>query len=220
MVLTAWSTFHLPAPKMLATEPFFLNIRNLSTNPRWIGFLLAVFMASTCYSILNNFLVIYLDDLGAGEALYGLSIAAAGISEIPVYIFSTQLLRIVKPHRMLVIAFVALAVRGFVYALIHDPRWAVGAQLLHGPTFSTMWIAGVIYAKSTAPSGLGASAQSALGVMLFGFGAGAGALLGAWLYDGFGPQVAFHSAAGFALVGLTVFGLSEMRASSKANTAN
>ena len=85
------------------------------------------------------------------------------------------------------------------------------AQLLHGPTFSLMWLSAVVYGVTIAPAGLGASAQAALGATFMGLGAGAGALIGAWLYGNWGPVVAFRGSALIALAGLALFGLSVWR---------
>jgi predicted MFS family arabinose efflux permease len=82
---------------------------------------------------------------------------------------------------------------------------------LHGPTFSAFWIAGVVYAGQIAPAGLGASAQAALGAVLFGLSKGAGALLGASLYDSVGPPATFRVAAGLALASLVVLGSARFR---------
>ncbi len=205
MALTAWISSRLPAPPPLESGSFMAGFRSLSSNKQWLNFLLAIFLAGTGYSILNNYFVIYLNELGAGESLYGLSIAAAGISELPVYILSPLLLRKMKPRGMLIMAFIAFVVRAIAYSLIVDPRWAVAAQLLHGLTFSALWIAAVVYAGQIAPAGLGASAQAALGAVMFGLAGGSGALLGALLYDMVGPQTMFQLAGVLAIVGLLFF---------------
>ena len=38
-----------------------------------------------CFSVLNNYFSIYLKSIGAGEALIGLGVAAAGVSELPIF---------------------------------------------------------------------------------------------------------------------------------------
>lgn len=211
MLVSGLIAFRLPAAPAPPSEPFFLGLRRLMTNPRWLVFLGTVLLAGIAYAILSNYLIIYLDDLGAGEGLYGLSIAAAGISELPVYVLSPLLLNRWKPQGLIAVSLGALAVRSVAYALITDPRWSVAAQLLHGPTFSALWIAGVVFAAQIAPRELGASAQSAFGAVLFGLAGGAGALIGAGLYGSLGPQSAFLGAAVSSLAGLALFGWYELR---------
>jgi predicted MFS family arabinose efflux permease len=47
--------------------------------------------------------------------------------------------------------------------------------------------------------------------MFMGLGAGAGALLGAWLYSSVGPEATFRATSFVALAGLVTFGLSAGR---------
>ncbi|MEZ4659403.1 MAG: MFS transporter [Caldilineaceae bacterium] len=60
---------------------------------------------------------------------------------------------------LLVLAFGGRIVRLFAYAVISQPVLVLPVQLLHGLTFSAMWVAGVAYADRIAPPGLGATAQ-------------------------------------------------------------
>jgi len=212
MVVGALIAARLPAPRFAASEPYWVGLRRLSTDGRWLGFLAAVFMAGVCFAILNNFLVIYLTGLGAGEGLFGLSVAAAGLSELLVFALSPLALRKWGTRGLLVVAFAAFVVRALAYSFIHDPRWAVGAQLLHGLTFAALWTAGVTYSGEIAPPGLGATAQSVFGGTMFGLAGAVGALLGGGLYDWIGPAATFRAAAFAALVGLAVFAVAEARA--------
>ena len=212
IALTSWIATRLPAPLSIGTASYAAGVRELARNARWLAFLLSIFMMGTCYSILNNYFILYLTNLGAGEGLYGLSVAAAGVSELPVFLLSPLLLRRLKPRGLLLVAMGAFVIRGIAYSLIQDPRWAVGVQLLHGLSFSAMWAASVTYVGRVAPAGMGASAQATLGAVMFGLASATGALLGAWLYDGIGPALTFRVGAAFAVLGLVLFALTEMRA--------
>ena len=75
-------------------------------------------------------------------------------------------------------------------------------QLLHGPTFSLMWIAGVAYADRIAPPGLEATAQGLFSGVMLGIGAAAGAFLGGVLYEHVGLVVLFRLASLLSLVGV------------------
>ena len=106
-------------------------------------------------------------------------------------------------------ALAAFALRGLAYSLVADPAWAVAAQLLHGLSFSAMWIAAVVYAAQIAPRGLGASALAAMNAAQFGLAAATGALVGASLYALAGPAATFRVAGGLALAGLVLFAAAE-----------
>jgi predicted MFS family arabinose efflux permease len=77
--------------------------------------------------------------------------------------------------------------------------------LLHGLTFSALWVAGVSYANEVAPKDLGATAQGLFTGMTMGLGSAGGALLGGLLYDSLGPTAMFRVAASCVLVGLLFF---------------
>ena len=94
----------------------------LPATPRWLGFMLAMFMGGICMSILNNYFSIFLKSIGAGEGLIGLGVAAAGLSELPVFWLSPLLLRRWGPRPLLMVAFLMFAVRGVAYSMIQDPR--------------------------------------------------------------------------------------------------
>lgn len=201
----------LPVTRIPSSESYWDNLGRLIRNASWIHFLIALFLLGIGFSILNNYFVLYLTELGASEGLYGLSIASAGISELPVFLFSAVLLRWLQPRGLIIIAFIALITRGLVYSVIIDPHWAIAAQLLHGPSFSMLWVAAVIYVRNLAPSGLEATAQAALGAVLFGLSNAAGALIGARLYNELGPVSMFRIASLIAFCGLVFFALMQLQ---------
>jgi MFS transporter, PPP family, 3-phenylpropionic acid transporter len=211
MVVTGLVSMRLPAPPRLTRGSYRGAMRQLAANPRWLAFLAAVFLAGMCISVFHNYLVVYMNQLGGSAALYGLAIAVASLSELPIFAYGRRLLSWLKPQGLLMAAFVALALRGVLLSLVHDPRWAVAVQLLHGPSFSAMWMAAVVFSGELAPRGLGASAQAVLNAAQFGFAAAAGALVGAALYASVGPARTFQAAALLALMGLALFALSEGR---------
>ncbi len=209
MALTGLVVLRLPAPPRLARQHYLSALRGLAANPRWLAFLGAVFLAGVSLAIYQNYLVIFMTGLGASAALYGLSIAAAGVSELPVYAFGQRLLRRLRPAGLLMVALAAFAARGLAYSFIADPAWAVAAQLLHGLSFSAMWIAAVVYASQLAPRGLGASALATMNAAQFGLAAATGALVGASLYALAGPAATFRVAGGLSLAGLALFAVAE-----------
>ncbi len=211
MSMAALSATRLPAPPVVPRGLFGRNFKGFALDSRWLAFVFAMFLAGVCFSMLNNYFSIYLKSIGAGEALIGLGVAVAGVSELPIFWLSPQLLRRWGPRPLVMVSLLMFAVRGWVYSLIQNPVWSVPAQLLHGPTFSLIWLSSVVYASAIAPAGLGASAQALLGAMFMGLGAGVGALLGASVYSNFGPTTTFRAAALAALMGLILFALSARR---------
>lgn len=198
-------TTRLPAPHIDTSEPFLRNLRRLSTNMTWLGFLAVLLLVGFCSSLMHNYFVLYMTEMGVSESLYGFSVALAGVSELPVFFFSAFLLRRLSPRGLLMVAFVTFALRLLVISLIPGPNWVIVPQLMHGLSFSALWVAGVIYMAQIAPPGLGATAQSSFGVIFFGVAGATGGLVGANLYDTLGPVVLFRIGALVALLGLGLF---------------
>ena len=160
--------------------------QRLLTSPQWVIFLIVTFGGGMAFSMISNFLFLFLRGLNADEFLLGLTLTTATLSEIPVLYFSERLLRRWNARQLMSAAMLFYAVRALAYSFIKVPWMALPIQLLHGPTFSLMWFSGVSYADEIAPAGLGATAQGLFSGVLLGIGATAGALLGGLLYDHIG----------------------------------
>jgi PPP family 3-phenylpropionic acid transporter len=205
VLLAVTSRFKVSAGTIGA--PFWQGLRVLSKNRPLMVFLASVLFAGVGSGIVHNYLFLYLADLGASETLMGLSQTMATFSEIPVFFFSALLLRKVGARGLLLLALAAYVVRLQAYTLM-PPVWLVlPINLLHGLTFSALWVAGVSYANEVAPKELGATAQGLFTGMTMGLGTAGGALLGGTLYDTLGPAVMFRVAAFCVLAGLLFFAL-------------
>lgn len=171
-------------------------------SPRWFMFLIVACLSGMALSMISNFLFIFLRQLGADEFSLGLTLTVATLSELPVLFFSNRLLSRWKERQLLGAALLFFAMRALAYSFIIVPWLALPIQLLHGPTFSLMWIAGVSYADRIAPTGMEATAQGLFSGVMLGIGSAGGALLGGLLYEYFGLVTMFRLAALIALVGL------------------
>lgn len=169
---------------------------------RWLIFLAATFCGGTTLSVIGNFLFIFLDHLGADRRTLGLMLTAATLSELPVLFFSNWLLRRWSAKQLMGAALLFYAVRGVGLSALFTPLPALFLQLLHGPTFSLMWFAGVFYADRIAPTGFEATAQGLFSGVLLGIGSAAGALLGGVIYEHLGLVTLFRISGLISLVGL------------------
>jgi PPP family 3-phenylpropionic acid transporter len=203
ILLAIISRFRVSAASI--SQPFWQGFRVLTRNRPLMVFLFSVFFSGIGSGIVHNYLFLYLADLGASETLMGISQTAATFSEIPVFFFSAWLLRKVGARGLLLMALAAYVVRLLAYTLM-PPVWLVlPINLLHGLTFSALWVAGVSYANEVAPKGLGATAQGLFTGMTMGLGSAGGALLGGTLYDTLGSTMMFRVAASCVLLGLIFF---------------
>jgi PPP family 3-phenylpropionic acid transporter len=116
MSLAALTAARLPAPPVVPRGLLGRNLRGLAVDSRWLAFMAAMFLAGVCFSVLNNYFSIYLKSIGAGEALIGLGVAVAGVSELPIFWLSPMMLRRWGPRPLVLAAFAMFAVRGWAYS--------------------------------------------------------------------------------------------------------
>jgi MFS transporter, PPP family, 3-phenylpropionic acid transporter len=167
---------------------------------RWRLFLFLAFVAGVGLGAVHHFLFLYMNHIGASRTLMGLSLSVATLSEMVVFFFAGRLLRRWGAKRLLIFATLAIAARPLAYSFVQVPEWVLAVQLLHGPSFALLWVAGVSYANHLAPTGLGATAQGLFSGVNFGLGGAMGALCGGVLYEYLGPLGMYRWA------GISVFG--------------
>lgn len=193
-------------------QPFWQGMRFFATRWPWIVFLITLFLNGMAAGVGNNFLFLYLDQLQATKTLMGVSLLVATVSEVPIFFFGDRLLQRWGARGLLLFALGANGLRMFGYALMPAAWFVLPIHLLHGLTFSAMWMAGVSYANRAAPPGMGATAQGLLSGISMGLAGAAGALLGGVLYERVGPAAMFGWSGVVVLVGLLFFAVAGRRA--------
>ncbi len=192
--LVAWG---LPGTQSLRREGAVGAGRFFSHS--WVGFFFIAVAGGIGLTISTNFLYLYMADLGVRSSIIGASLTVATVSEVPLFFFASYLLRRYGALTLLGVALLVFAVRLLLYGFTSSPWLLLGAQILHGPSFSLLWVAGVSYADTLAPRGLSATSQSLFSTAVMGWGGVAGAIVGGALYDGVGPAAMFRwTAAGIA----------------------
>lgn len=127
-------------------------------------------------SVTASYLPLYLHDtLGGSKAVLGAAIAVACAAEIPVFYFSTTLVRKLGARRVLDVAAAAFAVRLIGYTIAGSaagPAAVVPLEALHGLAFAGAWAAGTERCAALAPPGLKSTAQSLFSAAYVGVGGG------------------------------------------------
>ncbi|MFH1571227.1 MAG: major facilitator superfamily domain-containing protein 6 [Gemmatimonadota bacterium] len=208
----------LPIGHVHISGAFWAGLRRLVGDRQWITFLFLAFASGAGLAVVHHFLFLYLETIGASRSLMGFALTVGTASEMAVFFYSDRLLRRFDRRQLLVFSLLAGAVRVTAYSFTHSPALAVAFQLLHGPSFALLWVAGVAYASALAPPGLGATAQGQFLGVNFGLGGAAGALAGGALYQSFGFFVMYR-AAGLWLVAAALLFLLASRPSRAAAPA-
>ena len=147
--------------------------------------------------IIDGYLFVYLDDLGAPATVMGACLATICAIELPVFMYSGAILNALGHTGALNVALGAFCVRLAAYSVLNfapSPWFVVPVELLHGLTFGIAWSAGVNYCKTMAPIGLEATAQGLFQSTYAGLGRSFGGLIGGLLYESVGPAIMFRLA--------------------------
>jgi PPP family 3-phenylpropionic acid transporter len=195
----------LPVRQTSIGSKFWQGLRSLLLNWQWVIFLLLVFIGGTILSMISSFLFLYLNDMSASKTVMGLSLTVATLSEMPVLFFSEHMLKRWSAKGLLTFALLISAVRSLAYSFISTSSLVLLVQLLHGPSFSAMWVAGVSYANKIAPKGMGATAQGLFSGVQLGLAGTFGGLIGGVLYENLGAVMMFRWVGMIGLAVVLVF---------------
>jgi len=185
--------------------PFWRGARRLLSNRSWLLFLFLVFVGGTGQAVIHNYLFLFMNDLGASKTMMGFALTIATLSELPMFFFADRLLTRWSAKGLFVFGTVLYVVRALALSYIQAPLMVLITQLLHGLTFSAMWVAGVSYADEIAPPGLGATAQGMLSGIFMGISAATGAMLGGFLYQDLGGALMYRTMAIIVAVCILIF---------------
>jgi MFS transporter, PPP family, 3-phenylpropionic acid transporter len=205
VMMEAVVVLRIPFESDIRQVKYWVGVRKLLNNRAWMLFLATAFLNGIAQSGVMSYLFLYMDDLRASQTVMGLALTVATVSELPVLAYSGRMLRRWGARGLLILSLIMYIVRTLSYSLVSAPWQILILQLLHGLTFSSMWVAGVAYAADAAPEGLGATAQSSFSATVMGLGGMVGALINGFLFEQWGGAIMFRLDSVFAMLGLILF---------------
>jgi predicted MFS family arabinose efflux permease len=199
----------IPIGQGFGRRRFGRDLRALLTDRAWLIFLGVVLVGGLYLAFETNYLFLYLDSLGVRKSIMGIALVIATVSELPIWALGPRFLEKWGARGVLGGALLATLVQAAVYAwLVPAAPWiALPTQLLHGPAFSAMWLAGVAYAAESAPERAQATAQGIFGGVQMGLSAALGAFTGGWLFERGGGTLMFQCGVATSLVALALLRL-------------
>jgi MFS transporter, PPP family, 3-phenylpropionic acid transporter len=186
------SILGMPVKSTTPGREYKKSLARMMRNPKWMMFLLIVFVAGIGSGTMGNYLFLYMNHMQTGPVLMGLALTAATLSELLVFGFSDRILKRWGVRKMLIVSLLAILVRLLAYSFASTAWMILIIQLLHGLTFSMLWVAGVAYSNRSAPQGLETTAQGMFSGVVMGLSSSVGAFVGGWLYELAGPQMMFR----------------------------
>lgn len=197
----------LPISHVHIGQTFKSGIKQLLGNKQWLLFLITLLISAIGLSTAHSYLFLYMKTLGASQSLMGWALGVATLSELVVFFYAGRFLERWGTRKVLIATLIAHIIRLIGYSLVRTPELVLVIQLLHGPTFSLIWVSGVSYANQIAPKGMGATAQGLLSATYFGMGATLGGLIGGHLYEYLGFFQMYFWASIWVLLALVLFTL-------------
>jgi PPP family 3-phenylpropionic acid transporter len=158
------------------------------TNRRWMLFLVMAFIGGVAFTTINNYMLPYMQELGASRMTMGLALTISTLGELPVLFFSNLLVKRFKAYGLFIFGLLMTGVRLLLFAVFNFTAGILFFQLLNGLTFPLMWVAGVTYADENAPTGMKSTAQGLFGAMILGIGAAVGGMCGGLMLESIGGR--------------------------------
>jgi PPP family 3-phenylpropionic acid transporter len=187
------------------TISYWKGLKVLLADPRLLFFLLIVLLGMTARAPSFIYLYMHMSALGASKSILGLTMTVLMIGELPFLLYSDRLLNRLGTNGLMVASLASTTIMLFTFAWMRSPWLGIAIHLIHGISYSGMWMAGVAYANRLAPPGLGATAQGVFNAIFNGLGFFFGCIFGGLLYDRYGGGNLFLYSAILALFALVLF---------------
>lgn len=207
----------IPATKQKSMEPastaptpqFWTTLRRIICDGGVVNTLcLLLFLwISTGMALVDNYLFLYLtSQLNASHMLCGMTLLVSTASEIPVYLYMPNILRMIKPETALAISGLSYAARVIGYILVpQNATWAIlFLEILHGPMYATVDTASVAYFEQRADKHDQSMAQSVLATIRS-VGFTTAAVSGGIIIEMFGHHTLYIGSACLALSTSLIF---------------
>lgn len=187
------------------SSSYWKDLNVLLRDPRLAFFLLIVLLGMTARSTSMIYLYMHMSALGAPKSILGLTMTALMIGELPFLYFSDRLLKLWGSRGLMIASLISSTVMLFTFFWMQSAWPGIAIYLIHGISYSGMWVAGVAYMNHLAPPGLGATAQGLFTSVLNGLGFLGGSLFGGLMYDRYGGSNLFFWSGILALFALVLF---------------
>ncbi|XP_032233107.2 major facilitator superfamily domain-containing protein 6 [Nematostella vectensis] len=204
------SLFHVYEPKTSMTFKFCKTCRFVTCNLHILSLLSILFTLGVAESLTSNFMMWYLQDINASLSLMGLMIAVSALSGLLLNCIAPYCIKPFGHKFIITVSLLAYGARFLAYSYLINPWYVLPVQILHGFSFSLVWVVCSSYAAVMAPIGMERTLNSLMSIAFWGFGHGAGGIGVALLYYQYGPVVVFRCAAGVCGVYALMFAVLQL----------
>ena len=182
----------------LNKTPFFTKLKKVIhslNNKKVIKILIVLVIQGAGSNMIQSFLFVYLkQSLKAPEYLLGWSVVFNCLFELPIFFYAHELLDIFGINILFIIAQLAFIIRTFLYCLLREDNiiFILPIELLHGLTFSAIWMSATEFASAFCPKGLESVCMLILAFCYHYLGAFIGNFFGGIIFKHFGALNMFR----------------------------
>ena len=193
--------------KSLLVLRFGKTLAYLCCDVNMICFLAVLLVLGMAESLMYNFMMWYLQDIGASIIVMGVIVTTTAFSEIPMLCISKHLIRCFGHHWVIFVSLFCYGGRFLYFSYFKNPWLIIPIELLRGLSYTTVQSACGSYAASVSLHGTEKTLKVIFSTVYYGLGMGIGGSAVALLYQIYGPTVVFRCAAGVCGVYALVFAL-------------
>lgn len=172
-----------------------------------ISFLSVLLVLGMAESLMFNFMMWYLQDIGASINVMVTTVIASAFSEIPMQCITKRMIRFFGHHWVIFLSLFSYGGRFVYFSYFRNPWLIVPIELLHGLSYTAVHSACGSYAALVSLHGTEKTMKVIFSAVYHGFGMGIGGMAVALLYQLYGPRVVFRCAAGVCGIYALVFAL-------------
>ena len=200
-------SFFLPVTGTDKKVALWDGLRKLVRQVPYLSFLVSMTLLGMGLAGHLGFLGLQILSLGGTEQQVGLAWAVNSVMEIPMMYFGASWFTRFSLRRLIVVGFGGISLVWLLVGLSTSPTMVIIVVSGLGLCFGFFWVAAVGFASSSAPPGLGATAQALMGAALTGLGWSIGSVVAGYLWDWAGGEAVYFFAASAAMLAALVFAL-------------
>lgn len=183
-------------------RPVSLDV--LRFTPKLYRLLLGMILIGATLGAVNQYMIIYLDELHTAGWLSGLIFAAGALCEVPLMARTTFVLQKLGSRLVFLLGIGLLPIRWCLYIFIKDPVLLIPIQLIHSIAMLSLLVVGVMLVDNLLPPQWRTTGQTMYTVALHGLGAGVGVLSAGLIYNSYGMSAVWAACLITGSIGLLV----------------
>ncbi|MDI6602029.1 MAG: MFS transporter [Thermoanaerobacteraceae bacterium] len=205
IILTGAISFKLPEIYEDGSSIVKYHPGLLLKDREFLIFLIVAFMSQASMVVSENFLGVYIDYLKGSSGIIGLAWMLAALSEIPVFYYTSKLIKKLGLRTVLMISLILVFLRVLLYGISTTPLMVLIVHGVSGLDYATFSAAAINFVSRHTPDSLKTTGQTMYTMISFGLGGMAGNIAGGIIIDLLGLKAMYMFFSIVILISLIIF---------------